>query len=130
MPSTRAATLLRKLTDRARMIDPAAAPVHNETTHEVTRADGATLWEGPALFQDAASSRQTVDGAEVRQLAEIVVRVPSSALEYLVAGCIVERPSDGLRLQVIRVPARTNSVTCRLECKRWSDAVDLVRSRP
>lgn len=130
MPTTREASLLRRLTDRVRFYDPNAAPVYDEATHTATMGDGQVLWEGAALWQDAASSRMVVDGAQARQLTEVVIRVPTEALEYLKAGCIAQRPDEADRVQVIRVPRRTTSVTARVECREWSEHVDAVRSQP
>ena len=115
----------RLLTDTARVIAPDGGVTYDEATLTVTLPGGAVVWEGPASFAPALSSRATLVPGGETHVNETVVRLPVSAPAVEPGSHVVCLSSDddglvGTQFEVVRTVLRSSSITRRYEARRMS----------
>jgi hypothetical protein len=115
-------SLIPLLTDAVQIWTPAGEtePAIDPVTFEATYPDPVYLWEGPGLFQPAASSTEQRAGGGPVRVVEDTVKVPPKATGFRVGDSLRVASQIGEEFEIVRIESRTNEIlrTLRVRSRR------------
>ena len=121
-PSVAATAVLGLMSDRCRIWSPLMADegTVDPVTFEVTFPAPEVLWEGPCLFQPAASSVEQAAGGGTVRTTEDRVKLPADAAGFRV-GDRLELIGVAGEFEIVRVPLRSVALSVTVSVRRRED---------
>lgn len=116
------------LTDSAQIWTPAgeSEPTIDPVTFEATFPTPSYLWEGPALFQPAASNNRQRAGGGPVQVVEDTVKLPPGSVGFRPGDLLRLASQPGEEFEILRIERRTHEMLRTLRVRSRRDVVEPV----